>query len=475
LSSRKGKSKSGSLIDNVDVARVLNAALGRGGEFADIFSEERASTLIELEAGRVERLVQGSRTGAGVRVIHSFRTSYSYTDTVADKYLLDCARTASSALKEGQGKIITAAKSNGRKDHITPVREPTGVVGIEDKLKLLWKAERAARARAPQIRQVKVIYADSQRKIAVANSDGLIACDDVSYLVFYVVCVAADETGIQVAHESMGGVTGMEIFKERDPEELALTAADRAVRNLKARPAPAGVMPVVLASEAGGTMIHEAIGHGLEADLAEEGLSVYADRIGERVASPLVTVVDDATLPGRRGSFSIDDEGCEAQRTVLVENGILKGYLYDRRLAMKTGNRSTGNGRRESYGHPPIVRMTNTMIAPGATPAEEILKSVDRGLLVRRMGGGEVNTVNGDFVFDVEDGLLIEKGEAGEPVRGATLTGNGPEALMQIDMIGDDLGFGIGTCGKDGQGVPVADAQPTLRIPGLVVGGRIEK
>jgi len=218
-------------------------------------------------------------------------------------------------------------------------------------------------------------------------------------------------------------------------------------------------------------MVHEAIGHGLEADLAQAGLSVYAGKVGQQVASPLVTVVDDATLPHARGSFFFDDEGTPAQRTVLVEDGILKGYLYDRLSAFKDGCRSTGNGRRESYQAKPIVRMTNTLIAPGEALPEAIIAGVEQGLLVRKMGGGQVNTVNGDFMFEVSEGYLIEKGQVGEPVRGATLTGNGPEVLRRVARVGNDLGFGIGTCGKDGQGVPVSDAQPTLLIEQITVGG----
>lgn len=218
-------------------------------------------------------------------------------------------------------------------------------------------------------------------------------------------------------------------------------------------------------------MVHEAIGHGLEADLVQAGTSVYKGRIGETVASELITVVDDATIPYARGSFCFDGEGTPAQRTVLVEDGVLKGYMYDRLSAMKDGCASTGNGRRESYRARPIVRMTNTLIAPGKSDPGDIVRSVSNGLLVRRMGGGQVNTVNGNFVFEVSEGYLIENGVVGEPVRGATLTGNGPEVLKKITMVGSDLGFGIGTCGKDGQGVPVSDAQPTLLISGITVGG----
>lgn len=220
-------------------------------------------------------------------------------------------------------------------------------------------------------------------------------------------------------------------------------------------------------------MIHEAVGHGLEADLAQSGLSVYSGKLGEQIASPIITVLDDATLPGRRGSFCFDDEGTPAQRTVLVDQGILKTYLYDRLTAMKDGVRSTGNGRRESYRHRPIPRMTNTLIAPGSTRPADILRETPRGLFVRKMGGGQVNTVNGDFVFEVSEGYLIVNGSIGEPVRGATLIGNGPSVLLSIDRVGSDLGFSIGTCGKDGQGSPVSDAQPTIRIPEITVGGEV--
>jgi TldD protein len=241
---------------------------------------------------------------------------------------------------------------------------------------------------------------------------------------------------------------------------------------LEAPLAPSGPMTVVVASEAGGTLVHEAVGHGLEADLAREGLSVYQDKLGQNVAGPTITVLDDPTLPGKRGSFLFDDEGTASKRNVLIDRGVLKSYMNNRIYANRDGVAPTGNGRRESYRHRPIVRMTNTMIAPGNDDPAAILKSVDRGLYVTRMGSGQVNTVNGDFVFEVSEGFLINKGQVGDAVRGATLTGNGPAVLQTIDRIGNDLGYGIGTCGKDGQGVPVADAQPTLRIPEITVGGQ---
>ncbi|MGB9714975.1 MAG: TldD/PmbA family protein, partial [Thermodesulfovibrionales bacterium] len=285
--------------------------------------------------------------------------------------------------------------------------------------------------------------------------------------------VASDNGIIQTGYESAGGFIGFELFGEINIEELSLKAAKRAIMMLTARKSPGGRMPVIISSEAGGTMIHEAIGHGLEADLVQQNLSVYSKKLGEQIASPLITVIDDSTLQKKRGSYRFDDEGVSSQQTVLVEKGILKNYMYDRLTAMKDGTLSTGNGRRQSYQFRPIPRMTNTYIAPGRTQPEEIIRSLDYGLFVKKMGGGQVNTVTGDFVFDVQEGYLIKNGMINDPVRGATIAGNGPEILKSIDMVGSDLGFSIGTCGKDSQGVPVTDAMPTVRIPEIVVGGEV--
>jgi TldD protein len=286
--------------------------------------------------------------------------------------------------------------------------------------------------------------------------------------------IASDGGVIQTGYEAAGGLTGFELFDEHPMDVIALKAAARAVMMLKARRAPGGRMPVIISSEAGGTMIHEAIGHGLEADLAQHGLSVYSKKIGEQVASSVITVIDDATIPNKRGSFRFDDEGTPSKRNVLVKDGVLVGYMYDNYSALIDGVSSTGNGRRESYESKPIPRMTNTLIAPGTLTTDEVIRSVTNGLLVKKMGGGQVNTVTGDFVFEVQEGYLIEGSGIGEPVRGATLIGNGPEVLKSIDMVASDLGFSIGTCGKDGQGVPVSDAMPTLRIPDIVVGGEVQ-
>jgi microcin-processing peptidase 2. Unknown type peptidase. MEROPS family U62 len=284
-------------------------------------------------------------------------------------------------------------------------------------------------------------------------------------------CVAEKDGRLERGYEVLAYALPFQEIKLEELERLCEKAGRRAELMLSSRRVKAGVMPVVLSSSAGGTMIHEAVGHGLEADHAEEGLSIYSGRLGERVASPLITVVDDPTLSPLYGSYQYDDEGTKAKPVVLIEKGILKDFLYDRYQALKWGKTSNGRGRRESFRHIPIPRMSNTFIAKGETPAEEIIKSLDKGLLVKKMGGGEVNPLTGDFVFEVREGYYVEGGEVLFPVKGATLVGNGPKVLEIIDLVGDDLHFDPGTCGKDGQGVPVSDGQPTLRIPELTVGG----
>ena len=458
------------MLDSFDCSGILRRALSGGGEFADIYFEEGNSTVIICEDGKVEKVIAGADRGVGIRVISDQRTAYAFTNEITEKALLSLAGSVSKAVKGKRfdGAMDLRQKIVGRG---FPISTPPAEVSLHDKVSTVTRADRTARGVDARIRQVTAVYRDGMVTTQVVNSCGEFLEFSRTGTVFMVQVVASDGHLIQTGYEPLGGFRGFEIFQEKSPEELALTAARRGLMMLGARKAPGGMMPVILSSEAGGTMVHEAIGHGLEADLAQSGMSVYSGKIGIQVASPLVTVIDDATIPNARGSFSFDDEGTPGQRTVLVENGILKGYMYDRLTAMKDGCQSTGNGRRESYQTKPIVRMTNTLITPGSSQPEAIIKSVNRGLFVRKMGGGQVNTVNGDFVFEVSEGYLVENGQISEPVRGATLTGNGPEVLQKITMVGNDLGFGIGTCGKEGQGVPVSDAQPTLLISGITVGG----
>jgi TldD protein len=430
---------------------------------------------IICEDDRIEKIVSGLECGAGLRLIAGFRTAYAFTNELTTSSLLELADAVSSAVAAREGTHpLSLNLARAYPGAASAIRIPPDSVSIERKVSLVSRANRVARTGDSRIRQVLASYRENRQQVLIANSEGLMREDERNYLTALVHVVAAEEGGtVQTGYEAVGGLAGLELFEAEPFEQAAGTAARRALMMLTARKAPAGRMPVVLSSTAGGTMIHEAVGHGLEADLAQSGLSVYSGKIGQQIASPLITVLDDSTLRGRRGSFSCDDEGTSAQRTVLVERGVLKTYLYDRLTAMKDEAQSTGNGRRESYRSRPIPRMTNTMIAPGASRPADILRATPKGLYVMKMGGGQVNTVNGDFVFEVSEGYLIENGRMGEPVRGASLIGNGPTVLNSIDLVGSDLGFSIGTCGKDGQGSPVSDAQPTLRIPDITIGGEV--
>lgn len=455
---------------------VLRRVLRNGGEYADLYLERTSPLAIQCEDDRIEKVIAGRECGAGLRLISGKRTTYAYTNELTTSSLLELAdamsRSVSSRHASGERSISLLGTPLGGNGSF--VKQLPKKISTDKKADMVKRANHVARNYDPRVRQVQVTYRENCQEILIATSSGEVIEDTRHYLTAMVHIVVSDGVTVQTGYESVGGLTGMELFDAEPLEIAAEKAARRALMMLNARKAPAGRMPVVLSSDAGGTMIHEAIGHGLEADLAQSGLSVYSGKVGQQIASPLVTVVDDATLPGKRGSFCMDDEGTKAQRTVLVEKGILKTYLYDRLTAMKDGTLSTGNGRRESYRHRPIPRMTNTMIEPGATKPADILKVTQTGLFVRKMGGGQVNTVNGDFVFEVSEGYLIENGRIGDPVRGATLVGNGPGILMSIDLVGSDLGFSIGTCGKDGQGSPVSDAQPTLRIPEITIGGEVE-
>jgi TldD protein len=347
-------------------------------------------------------------------------------------------------------------------------------VPVERKVALLRLANDVARAHDRRVSQATVSYAESVQEILVANSDGVHRTDTRVRVNFAVQVVAKDGVVLESGFEAVRGTLGFELLTEDAVRDAAESAARRAVLNVGAEPAPAGTYTVVLSSEAGGTLIHESVGHGLEADLNLKGLSVYSGRIGEKVASELITVVDDGRDPGRRGTAAMDDEATPTQRTVLIEKGILKTYLSDRKHAEKLGISRSGNARRESFRHLPICRMTNTMIASGDSDPAAIVRSVKDGIFVKKMGGGQVDVVSGNFAFEVTECYRIRDGRLAEPLRGATLVGQGPKLMSEIDMVGWDLGYSTGTCGKDGQGAPVADAQPTLRIPSVVIGGKIQ-
>jgi TldD protein len=453
--------------------KIISKALSNGGDYADVFIQHQRPLSIMLEDDKIEKLSSGMDAGVGIRVIFGDKSAYAYSNDFSEDSLLSLAETVSSAVKE-KGKVESTFDLTRVKPVVDfRIKYKPADIEMKKKIALVENANRTAKAVSSSIKQVSVIYRDSVENICIATSDGILAEEERIHTLALIQVIAAEGDILQTGYEPVGGLTGFELFEENPFEEIAERAAQKAVALLRAKKAPGGRMPVVISSKAGGTMIHEAIGHGLEADLVQQGLSVYSEKIGQKVASPMVTIIDDSTISGKRGSYKFDDEGINSQKTVLVENGILKGYMHSRLTAMKEGGRSTGNGRRQSYKCRPIPRMSNTLISPGTGDPDEILRSVDKGFFVQKMGGGQVNTVTGEFVFEVSEGYLIEKGKVGEPVRGATLIGNGPEILNSIDMVGKDLGFAIGTCGKDAQGVPVSDAMPTVRIPEMVVGGEV--
>ncbi|HEY4716448.1 MAG TPA: TldD/PmbA family protein [bacterium] len=455
----------------IDYPRILKALISQGHDYADVFNERTETTTILKENGKFDKLASRMDNGYGLRVIRNWKSAYAFSNLLNQKSLINLAAETAIMLNSENAntehKKLTAKNTNS----IHKIDKMPRDISLEEKIRIVNSAENVSKKFHKTVTQVNVTYRDTVRETEIANSDGTIVSQKLTYTTLVVFVVASNGDTIQTGFHAEGGMMGLELFRVFPPEEIALKAAEQAVAMLSARPAPSGMMQVVLSSEAGGTMIHEAVGHGLEADHIHDGTSIYKDKIGKMVASELITVIDDPTIQNKRGSFDFDDEGVPARKKVLIEKGILKNYMYDVLTAMKTGTISNGSGRRESYRYRPVPRMSNTLIAPGDSDPGTIIRSVEHGLFVKKMGGGEVNTLTGDFVFQVIEGYIIEKGALGEMVRGATIAGNGPEILKTIDMVGRDLGYGIGTCGKDGQGVPVSDAQPTLRIPEIIVGG----
>jgi TldD protein len=460
------------VIEEAVVQRVLGAALKRGGDFAEVFAEDRRGSAAQLDDGRVEELMSGRERGAGIRVVVGETTGFAHTADLSEGGLLSAAEAAAAAARQGGGGVRVAPLMAVSAPAPNPGAVFPETVSKAAKVDLLRRADEAARASGPAIRQVSAVYGDSRRRILVANSEGVWAGDDQVKSRFAVSCVAIGDTGMQTGRESVGATLGWELFNRYDVEELARLAAERSIRTLAARPAPSGEVPVVIKSGGGGVLFHEACGHGLEADHIARDSSVFRGHMGEQVASPLVTLVDDGTMGPEWGALAVDDEGHLAGRNVLIENGVLTDYMWDWMRARKEGRDSSGNGRRQSYQYLPMVRMTNTYLLNGTEDPEEIIRQTPSGIYVAQLGGGQVNTATGDFVFGMTEAYLIEDGQITEPLRDANLIGNGPQVLRNIDVVGNDFTMGPpGTCGKDGQGVPVGDGQPTLRVTRLTVGG----
>ncbi len=459
------------LVEPGVVERVLAHALRHGGDFAEVFVEDKRSTAISLDDRRVEELSSGHDKGAGIRVVSGETTGFAHTADLSERGLLAAAETAaavarSSAPGARQVELGDRRLVDGTRAEILPEG-----IGKAAKVDLLRRADDAARSTQQAIVQVSAGYGDSRRRILVASSEGLLASDDQVRTRFSVVCVASGDSGMQTGYESRAHTVGFELFDRFSVEDAARTAAGRAVAKLSARPAPSGVVPVVIKSGTGGILFHEACGHGLEADHVVKDASAYRGKLGELVASPLVTLVDDGTPVDQWGTAVIDDEGHPAQRNILIENGVLTDYMWDYLRGRRSGRASSGNGRRQSYQHLPMVRMTNTYLLAGTDDPDEIVAQTPYGVYVAKLGGGQVNTATGDFVFGMTEAFLIEDGRITEPLRDANLIGNGPDVLRKIDAVGNDFDMSPGTCGKDGQSVPVGCGQATLRITGVTVGG----
>jgi TldD protein len=454
------------------IAGVLAAGLRTGGDFAEVFVEDRRASTARLEDAKVEELASSRERGAGVRVVVGDTTGFAHTADLTERGLLDAAEAAAAAARDGAGQARIVQLTPIGAPAPNPVEVLPETVAKAEKVDLLRRADAAARSEGAAIRQVTAVYGDSRRQVLVANSDGLLATDDQVKTRFMVQAVGSGDTGLQTGYESTGYTVGWELFRDLDVEAVARTAARRAITKLSARPAPSGTLPVVIRQGGGGVLFHEACGHGLEADLVTKGASVFGGRHGTLVASPLVTLVDDGTMGPEWGSYAIDDEGHPAARNVLISDGVLTDYLYDFLRARKEGRPVSTNGRRQSYRHLPMVRMTNTFVVNGTEDPDEIVRQTPHGVFVSHLGGGQVNTATGDFVFGMTEAYLIENGQITEPLRDANLIGNGPDVLGNIDVVGNDFAMGSpGTCGKDGQGVPVGDGQPTLRVTALTIGG----
>lgn len=468
------------VIDHDVLERVLATAMRSGGDFAEVYAEDKRTTSAGLDDGRVEQVTSGRDRGAGIRVVAGDTTGFAHTADLSEAGLLAAAEAAASAARGGGGGAKVVALTPQRRPDVGRVERSPDTVPKADKVGLLTRMDDAARGAGSSIVQASASYADSRKSVLIANTDGVLAEDSVVRTLARVNVVADGDTGMQTGFQSVGHTVGWELFDRVDVEELAARAARQALTKLRARPAPSGSMPVVIKAGSGGVLFHEAVGHGLEADLVSKGASVYAGKVGQLVASPLVTVVDDGTMDGEWGTRAFDDEGHPTQRNVLIEDGVLTDYMWDHLRTRRVGvvpsgegaRRGRGNGRRESYVHLPMVRMTNTYVLAGEDDPDDIIRATDHGVYVAQLGGGSVNTATGDYVFGMVEAYLIENGEITEPIREGNLIGNGPQTLRDIDMLGNDFAMGNpGTCGKDGQGVPVGTGQPTLRVKALTIGG----
>jgi TldD protein len=458
-----------------DLENYLNEALSRGGDYADLYFEYRINHSIVLEEQIIKSATKGVNLGVGVRVISGEKTGYAYSDDLNRENVLKAARTAAfiaNASAEG-GRIHVPTPLNQQRN-LYPIPVYPAELEIARKIALLDEANQAARAFDPRIKQVQASYIDETKHVLIVTSDGRAAWDLQPLVRLNVMCIAEEAGNRQSGYQGGGGRRALDVFTgDLNPSAIARESARQAILQLGAVDAPAGPMAVVLGPGWPGILLHEAIGHGLEADFNRKKTSAFTGLVGQKVASELCTVVDDGTIPFRRGSLNMDDEGNPTHQTVLIERGVLQGYLQDRLSATLMKSPVTGNGRRQSYDHIPMPRMTNTFMMSGESAPEDIIKSVNKGLYAVQFGGGQVDITSGKFVFSASEAYLIEDGHLTAPVKGATLIGDGPTVLRQVTAVGNDLKLdqGIGICGKDGQTIPVSVGLPTIKIREITVGG----
>ncbi|RST49876.1 metalloprotease TldD [Variovorax sp. DXTD-1] len=461
-------------LDESHLSKALAEITAHKVDDADLYFQYTRSEGWSLEEGIVKTGSFSIDQGVGVRAVSGEKTAFAYSDDISEASLLDAARTVRSISSAGRtGRVKTPARKIASSRSLYNGVDPISTLNSTAKVKLLERVEKLARSRDPRVAQVMAGLASEYDVVLVARADGTLAAD-VRPLVRLSVTVIAEQNGRrEVGSGGGGGRFGLAYFTDEQMAEYVDQAVKAALTNLDARPAPAGEMTVVLGSGWPGILLHEAIGHGLEGDFNRKGSSAFSGRIGQRVAAKGVTVLDDGTIANRRGSLNVDDEGNASQRNVLIEDGILKGYIQDSLNARLMKVKPTGNGRRESYAHVPMPRMTNTYMLGGDKDPKEIVASIKKGLYATNFGGGQVDITSGKFVFSASEAFWVENGKIQYPVKGATIVGNGPDALTRVTMIGNDMALdsGVGTCGKEGQSVPVGVGQPTLRIDGLTVGG----
>ena len=457
------------LLDPELAARAIERALARGGDLGEVYAEDRLAFAVSLDDGRVERPQSGAGRGVSVRVVSGDATYFGHVDGIAEDDLLRVADSVAQAVSGGRPRTVELAAATPPPD-AHPIAHRPEDTGAATKADVLRRCDERSRAAGEAIAQVTASYGETRQRVEVFNSDGVAAADDRTRVRLGVQVVARRNGAVETGNETRGGHAGFELIED-DPEAVAGAAAEQALTMLDAVDAPTGRMPVVVGPGFGGVLLHEAVGHGLEADAIHKRASIYAGRLGDKLAGDGVTAYDDGRRRNEWGSDGIDDEGTPTQRTTILEGGELSSYLYDLVRARKDGVASTGNGRRESFRHLPVPRMTNTFFAPGSASADDLIGDTERGLYAVSFGGGQVEPATGDFVFGLSEGYLIENGKVTRPVRGATLIGNGVEALAAIDGIASDLSIATGYCGKAGQRVAAGVGQPHVRLRALTVGG----